>query len=98
MQSSTYKEIIESKIAEWHNSLAKLEGHAETASAENKINLLRKIELLKAEIDTAIVQLRDLDKQEDISNTMVIKNKILEIFDSIDRGLTEYNAKTPFML
>ena len=98
MQSLTYKDIIDDKIVEWQQGLKKLEEQKEKATAERKKQLSSKVEHLKSAIDVAIVQLHKLDEQETIDNTMETKDKILKIFGSIDKGFTEYQKKTPFML
>lgn len=98
MQSLTYKDIIDDKIFEWQRGLKKLEEQKEKATAANKKQLSAKAEQLKSAIDAAIVQLHDLDEQETVYNTMETKDKILTIFSSIDKGFTEYQKKTPFML
>jgi len=98
MQSPTYKDIIDEKIAEWQRSLKKLEQQKEKASAEDKKLLTARAEKLTSAIDEAIVQLHNLDKNETAKNTMETKDKILKIFSSIDKDLIEYQEKTPFML
>lgn len=98
MQSSTYTDIIDSKLAEWQDNLKKLEVQAAKADSDTKAILLPKIELLKSEIETARVQLYDLDKKECVENTMETKNKILKVFSSVDRDCTGYVDQTPFML
>ena len=89
MQSLTYKDIIDEKIAEWQKGLKKLEQHAESSS---------KTRDLKSAIDSAIVQLQALDAQETVGNTMETKDKIVKIFGSIDKNFTEFEDQTPFML
>jgi hypothetical protein len=98
MQYQPYKDIIEEKIAEWLTYLERLQEQKEKAAADIKTQLGAKLEQLKPEIDAAIAQLRDLDQHETINNTMETKNKILEIFGSIDNHLADYQEKTPFML
>jgi len=98
MQSPTYRDIIDEKIAEWQQSLAELGKMTERATAENKDMLSAKVEELKSAIDAAIVQLHNLDEQETAQNTMETKERILKIFSSIDQDFTEYQEKTPFML
>lgn len=99
MQSSlTYKDIIDDKIAEWQRDLKKIEAHAEKGTAANKAKLSEKAAQLKAAIDTAIVQLRTLDEQENVANTMETKAKILKIFSSLDKDFIGHEGKTPFML
>jgi len=98
MQSLTYKDIIDDKVIEWQRGLKKLEQQIEGATAANKDQLSEKAEQLKSAIDAAAVQLHELDKQETAANTMETKDKILEIFSSIDKGFSEYQKKTPFML
>jgi len=98
MQSLTYKEIIDDKIAEWQRGLEKLEEQKDKFTADNNVQLNVKVEQLKSAIDAVIVQLHDLDEQETVYNTMETKDKILTIFSSIDKGFTEYQKKTPFML
>lgn len=98
MQSLTYKDIIDDKIVEWRRGLNNLEEQKEKAGAANKKQLSTKAEQLRTAIDAAIVQLHTLDEQETVENTMETKDKILKIFGSIDKGFTEYQKKTPFML
>jgi len=98
MQSPTYRDIIDEKIAEWQQGLEELGKMTERATAENKGMLSAKVAELKSAIDAAIVQLYNLDEQETAQNTMETKERILKIFSSIDQDFTEYQEKTPFML
>ncbi len=98
MQSMTYKDIIDDKIAEWKNNLKNLEKQAGKGGSDSHAHLNSKIEHLRLEIDRAIVQLRSLDGQETASNTMETKDKILKIFNSIDKDFPEHEDKAPFML
>lgn len=98
MKSLTYQDIIDDKIAEWQNSLKKLEEHAEKASAGTQSEIRARMEKFKSAIATATVQLHTLDEHETVGNTMETKDKILEIFDSIDRDFPGYEDLTPFML
>jgi len=98
MDSLTYKDIIDDKIADWQNSLKKFEEQAGMATSDTKVKLIAKKEQFKSAIDTAILQLRKLDEHETVANTMETKDKILEIFGSIDRDFKAYDDKTPFML
>jgi hypothetical protein len=98
MHSLTYKDLIDEKTAEWQSSLKKLEEQAGKSSSNTKTMLNTKIEQFKSAIDTAIIQLHDLDKQETVDNTMETKNQILKIFSSIDKDFKEYEEVTPFML
>jgi len=98
MQSFTYKDIIDDKIAEWKNCLKKLEEQAGKATPKTRSQLSAKAEQLKSLIDAAAVQLRNLDEQETVNNTLETKDKILEIFTSIDKDFCGYEKKTPFML
>lgn len=98
MQSLTYKEIIDDKIAEWQRGLEKLEVQTDKFTADNKVQLNVKVEQLKSAIDAAVVQLHDLDQQETVDNTMETKDKILKIFSSIDKGFSEFQETTPYML
>lgn len=95
---STYMDIIEGKIAEWKDNIDLLKERAEKASADDKAQLTLKINKLSAAIETATLQLHELDNLEDSSNTLVTKDKILQIFESIDRDLIVSDEKTPFML
>lgn len=95
---STYMDIIESKIAEWKDNIDLLGKRAEKSSAENKAQLTTKINKLSSAIETATLQLHDLDNLEDRGNTLATKDKILEIFDSIDKDMIVTDEKTPFML
>lgn len=98
MQSLTYKDIIDDKIAEWQSGLKKLEEQAGKATSHTKVKLSAKTEQFKSAIDAAIVQLRYLDEQETVANTMETKDQILKIFGSIDKDFIGYEEKTPFML
>jgi hypothetical protein len=98
MRSLTYKDIIDSKIAEWQSGLKKLEDQAEKAASDSKATLRAKMQQLKSAIDTATVQLHNLDEQETVGNTMETKDKILKIFHSIDKDFIGLEDKTPYML
>ena len=98
MQSQPYKDIIDEKIAEWRQHLEKLQEQKETASPDLRNKLDAKLNQLKPAVDAAIAQLHKLDEQENVDNTLEIKNKILEIFSSIDQDFSEYQETTPFML
>jgi hypothetical protein len=98
MQTLTYKDIIDDKIAEWQQGLQRLEQLAEKATSDTKAELKAKMMQLKSAIDTATVQLHNLDKQETVGNTMETKEKILQIFHSIDKDFTWNEDQTPFML
>lgn len=98
MQSHTYGDIIDEKVVEWQQGLDKLAKMVEKASADQKNPLSAKVGELRSAIAAAIGQLRDLDAQETAQNTMATKEKILNIFSSIDKGFAEFQEKTPFML
>jgi hypothetical protein len=98
MQSDTYKDIIDDKVAEWQNDLKKLEAQTKKATSESKDKLSTTTKQLRSAIDRATVQLRYLDEQETIDNTMETKDKILKIFSSIDKDFTGFEEKSPFML
>ena len=98
MHSQTYGDIIDDKISEWRPGLKKLATMVDKAGIEQKSELSARVEKLRAAIDAAVVQLRDLDEQETAANTMATKEKILEIFSAIDKDFSAYQEKTPFML
>ena len=98
MHSQTYKDIIDDKIGEWQQGLERLGKMVEKASVDQKEQLSAKVEEFKSTIEVAITQLRDLDAQETVYNTMETKEKILNIFSSIDKDFGKYQEKTPFML
>ena len=98
MQSPTYRDIIDEKSAEWQQGLEELVKMTERTTVENKGMLSVKVEELKSAIDAAIVQLHKLEEQETVQNTMETKERILNIFSSIDQNFSEYQEKTPFML
>lgn len=98
MKSLTYTDIINEKIIEWRSSLRKLEARVETAASRTKSELGTQVAQLKSEINKAIVQLRNLDEQETVANTIETKDKILNIFSSIDEKFKGNEANTPFML
>ena len=98
MQSQTYKDIIDDKIGEWQKGLEKLGEMVEKAGIDQKEKLGAKVEEFKSTINEAITQLHELDAQETVHNTMETKEKILNIFSSIDKDFGEYQEKIPFML
>lgn len=98
MQSFTYTDIIDDKVAEWQSSLKTIEEQSGKAPSDTKATRSAKIRQLSSAIDKAIVQLRSLDKQETVDNTMETKDKILQIFTSIDKGFIGFGDKAPFML
>ncbi len=98
MQSLTYRDIIDDKVAEWQRDLDKLEEGAKKASADTRASFHMRMEQHKAAINTAKFQMYTLDEQETAGNTMETKDKILQIFDSIDRDFPWYDDKTPFMI
>jgi len=98
MQSLTYQDIIDEKIAEWQKSLSKLETQVEKSAHGAEGEVKAKMKKLREAIDTAIIQLHDLDAQETVSNTMKTKDEILKIFRSIDKNFVGNEETTPFML
>ena len=98
MQATTYTDIIDDKILEWQQKLGKLHGYVSRASVEHKKELDSKITALHAAVEDAKMSLRELDERETAENTMETKEKILNIFISIDKHFLEYQEKTPFML
>lgn len=98
MRSQTYGDIIDEKIVEWQQGLEHLGKMSERAPAEKKSLLAAKVEDLSVAIATAIAELKELDEQETAQNTMETKERILDIFSSIDKSFAEYEEKTPFML
>lgn len=98
MASSTYKDIIDDKVADWHNKLKKLEEQAAKASSDRKAELRAKLDRLKSRIEHAVNQLHGLDGQEKVENTLETKDKILQIFNAIDEDFPRYEEQTPYML
>lgn len=98
MQSLTYQDIIDEKIAEWRKSLSNLEAQAEKSAHGNQDELRTKIKKLREAIDTATIQLHELDAHETVGNTMQTKDEILKIFRSIDKNFVGNEETTPFML
>ena len=99
MQTLTYKDIIDDKVAEWRQHLQRLEELSQRGMLEHKSELKEKMAQFRSEIDTAIVRLNELDEQETVANTLETKDKILEIFNAIDKDFTTWNEEqTPFML
>ena len=98
MSESSYHDIIEKKIEEWQKSILKLEERARKANRDTATRLGQSLEKLNESINASISELRELDQQEDNRNTLAIKEKMLEIFDSVDKELTTQEEKTPFML
>lgn len=98
MQSFTYKDIIDDKITEWQDGLKKLEEQAGTTTSETKSKLRAETNKLRSAMDKAITQLRQLDEQETVDNTMETKNQIVKIFTSVDKNFVGHGEKSPFML
>jgi len=98
MASSTYKDIIDDKVAAWQKSLKNLEEQAAKASSDTKAKRRAKLDQLRSKIDNAVIQLHSLDEQEKVDNTMETKDKILQIFNSIDEDFPRYEEQTPYML
>lgn len=97
MASSTYRDIIDDKVAAWQNGLKKLEEQAD-GSSDAKAALRAKLDQFKPKIENAVIQLHTLDQQENAANTMEIKDRILQIFNSIDKDFPRYEEHTPYML
>lgn len=98
MQSSSYHELIEEKIVEWQSKLTNLEENIRRSGQKNYQEKIKMLETLNSAVNSAALQLRALDVQEDADSTMEIKDKILAVFDAVDRNLVEYEETTPFML
>jgi len=98
MASSTYKDIIDDKVAAWQKSLKKLEEQAAKGSSDGKAQLRAKLDQLKSKIDNAVIQLQRLDEQEKVANTLETKDKILQIFNSVDKDFLQHEEQTPYML
>ncbi len=98
MSSSTYQDIIDDKVTAWQNRLKRLEDHADKASSGTRAELKEKLGRLRSKIERAEVQLRTLDEQEKAENTIEIKDKILQVFGSIDKEFPLYEEQTPYML
>lgn len=98
MDSTTYKDIIDDKLAAWQTALDKVAVQAENAAADTKASFLEKSDQLKDAIDAATIKLRELDERETVENTLETKDKILALFSSIDKEFSRFEEKTPFML
>jgi hypothetical protein len=98
MQSNSYGELIEEKIKEWQNKLLHIEETVKKEAVKGNNETFKMFEQLNKAVDSAKLKLRELDREENASNTLMIKENILEIFDSIDKVLIEQQDKTPFML
>lgn len=98
MPESTYRSLIDEKIADWENALNKLKDQADKASSDTQAKLSSTIDQFKSAIETAKNKLFELDELETAENTMETKDKIVNIFNSIDEEFKEYEDITPFML
>jgi len=98
MESSTYRDIIETKISEWQNSIRELEERVHKAGSADKEKMGSKVNELNIAVKKASLDLQQLQGQENDKNTLEIKEKILIIFDSVDKDLRGYEEKTPYML
>ncbi len=98
MESSTYRDLIESKISEWQNSIQQLEERSHKAGSADKEKIGSMVNELNATVKKASLDLRQLQEQENDKNTLEIKEQMLTIFDSVDKDLRGYEEKTPYML
>lgn len=98
MKTSIYRDIIDEKIAEWRSNLSRIEEQLAHADHRTKEELGAKVEKIRHQIDRAIVQLLILDKEETMANTVDTKNKIVEVFNSVDRDFPRYEDSAPYML
>ena len=97
-ENLTYADIIEDKIEEWRTKLVELKRMTEEARPEQRAELNERRTRLLSAINTATLQLHELSARETTANTMVVKDSILKIFDSIDRDLTISETMPPYML
>jgi len=98
MQPGNYQELIEGKIVEWQGKLSQIEEMVKKVKHDGNEETFKMFEQLSKSVDSATQKLRELDKEENAGNTMMIKENILKIFDSIDKVLVDNVDKTPFML
>lgn len=98
MASSTYQDIIDSKIEEWQNRFDALEKRMQKAGSTEREKHAASINELRATLTRAREDLRQLQEQENEQNTMEIKEKMLKLFNSVDKELSMYQEKTPYML
>ena len=98
MQSSSYRDLIEGKIEEWQRKLSQLEDMVKKEGPKGSEETFLMFEQLSKAVDSAVLKLRELDREENAGNTLMIKDNILKIFDSIDKVLVDHEDKTPFML
>lgn len=96
--STTYSDLIEDKVKEWKKTILFQEEQAKHAPKSIQAEIKWKNSQLLAAIDNAANKLEDLNNNENNSNTLIIKKEILQIFDSIDRDLKDYEFSSPFML
>jgi hypothetical protein len=94
MQSTTYGDLIEEKVIEWKNMLADLESRALKSGAEE----VGKLAGLRASVDAAFDELKALDSQENVANTLATKDKIVAKFNDIDEAFKAFTESAPFML
>ncbi len=97
-EETAYSDIVESKIEEWKNKIDMLRKRAQKAPASDQNQLDLKIKQLHSAVETATLQLRDLDSHENRNNTVAIKDEILKIFEAIDKDLPNPDETSPFML
>lgn len=99
MHPSPYHDLIEDKISDWRASVEKIEERMlKGKSAAAKGYPGKMIDRLNADVNTAVLQLRELEKKEERGDTATMKDRMLEIFDSVDKNIRSYDAKAPFML
>lgn len=99
MHPSPYHDLIEDKIREWRIKLDNIEERTlKGKSAAAREQFGKMTDRLNADVNTAILQLRKLEKKEETGDAATMKDRILEIFDSVDKNIRSYDVKTPFML
>ncbi len=98
MSSSTYQDLIDNKVAQWQSAIATIEARVSKAGSGGREALSQPLRHLKDSVEAATSELHELSNRETVQNTLAIKDEILKIFDSIDRDLTAFAERSPFML
>lgn len=98
MASTTYQDLIDNKIAHWHDSIRKIEERVGQAGSNSREEIRQSLQKLKDSVASAQAELHEVSNRETVQNTLAVKDQILKIFDSIDRDLTAFDESTPFML
>lgn len=98
MPSATYQDLIDNKVAHWQAVIATIEERLSKPGSGDREALSQSLQQLKDSVAAATSELHELNNRETAETTLAVKDQILKIFDSIDRDLSAFVERSPFML